>query len=513
MAATLFALPTVVTAQVPRMIHYQGRVVETTNGTPYSGTGYFKFALVDAGGATSYWSNDGTSVAGSEPTNSVPLKVSDGVYSVSLGKPTLSGMTMQIPPVIFQNTVVYLRLWFATNSAGPFALATPDRRIVSVGYAMNAATVVDGAIDATKLSTNAITADAITNGAVTTDKLADKAVTTGKLNDGSVTSTKLADDIYLGSSLSAGELQLSDGSSLEPGSVSTSITLDGAAGTVSASDALVVSKTQSLLGSSVTTTQAVLSAEADGGHLHLYDANQKEVASLGVSPVGGGKLKVYQEDGTSGASVIGDRVGGNSGGAIEVNNGDTQWRVYISGGPSGGAGEIRILDAVGTNGITLNGQDSGGNARITTQVLEITGGGDLSENFDVSAMSDSPEPGMVVCIDSNHPGRLKVSSKAYDPMVAGIMSGAGGIKPGLLMGQHGTMVNGKHPVALSGRVYCYADASNGAIHPGDLLTTSDVPGDAMKVTDHAKAQGAIIGKAMTGLSDGKGFVLVLVSLQ
>jgi hypothetical protein len=35
----------------------------------------------------------------------------------------------------------------------------------------------------------------------------------------------------------------------------------------------------------------------------------------------------------------------------------------------------------------------------------------------------------------------------------------------------------------------------------------------MKVTDHARAQGAILGKAMTGLKEGKGVVLVLVTLQ
>jgi hypothetical protein len=82
-----------------------------------------------------------------------------------------------------------------------------------------------------------------------------------------------------------------------------------------------------------------------------------------------------------------------------------------------------------------------------------------------------------------------------------------------LMGQQGTKADGKHPVALTGRVYCQADASNGAIQPGDLLTTSDTPGHAMKVTDHQRAQGAVIGKAMTALADGKGLVLVLVSLQ
>jgi hypothetical protein len=66
---------------------------------------------------------------------------------------------------------------------------------------------------------------------------------------------------------------------------------------------------------------------------------------------------------------------------------------------------------------------------------------------------------------------------------------------------------------LTGRVYCLVDASTGAIEPGDLITTSATPGYGMRVTDHARAQGAIIGKAMTGQASGKGLVLVLVSLQ
>jgi hypothetical protein len=75
------------------------------------------------------------------------------------------------------------------------------------------------------------------------------------------------------------------------------------------------------------------------------------------------------------------------------------------------------------------------------------------------------------------------------------------------------VLEGGQNVALSGRVYVQVDASNGAIEAGDLLTTSATPGCAMKVTDHARAQGAVIGKAMTGLAQGKGMVLVLVSLQ
>ena len=108
---------------------------------------------------------------------------------------------------------------------------------------------------------------------------------------------------------------------------------------------------------------------------------------------------------------------------------------------------------------------------------------------------------------------LQISNEPYDRKVAGIVSGAGGVRPGMLMGQSGSVADGEHPVALSGRVYCLVDASNGAVQPGDLLTTSSTPGHAMKVTDHSKAQGAVIGKAMTALQAGQGLVLVLVMPQ
>jgi hypothetical protein len=86
------------------------------------------------------------------------------------------------------------------------------------------------------------------------------------------------------------------------------------------------------------------------------------------------------------------------------------------------------------------------------------------------------------------------------------------VNTGLSLSQHGVM-EGDQPVALTGRVYVQADTSNGPIKPGDLLTTSVTPGLAMKVTDHARAQGATLGKAMTGPAKGRGLVLVLVSLQ
>ena len=154
-----------------------------------------------------------------------------------------------------------------------------------------------------------------------------------------------------------------------------------------------------------------------------------------------------------------------------------------------------------------------------TQTLQITGGADFAENFDVNVETTGSEAmtkveaGFVVSIDPSNPGKLQLSTRSYDRRVAGIISGAGGVKPGMMMSQEGTLADGQHPVALSGRVYCWVDASEGAIEVGDLLTTSSTPGYAMKAKDLAKAQGAIIGKAMTGLKSGKGLVLVLITLQ
>ncbi len=152
--------------------------------------------------------------------------------------------------------------------------------------------------------------------------------------------------------------------------------------------------------------------------------------------------------------------------------------------------------------------------RTRTHVLEITGGSDLSESFDVrSPEGQAVEPGMVVCIDPENAGKLVVSRSAYDATVAGIISGAGGVNTGMVMGQTDTIASGAHPVALTGRVWTRCDTANGPIKPGDLLTTAEEPGCAMRAADPVRAQGAIIGKAMTALDSGEGLVLVLVSLQ
>jgi hypothetical protein len=150
--------------------------------------------------------------------------------------------------------------------------------------------------------------------------------------------------------------------------------------------------------------------------------------------------------------------------------------------------------------------DVAGTARA--EVVEITGA-DLAERFRVN---DTVQPGLVVAIDPDHPGQLCLARGAYNRCVAGVVSGANGLSAGAVLGNLPGQENAP-AVALSGRVWVSCDATDRPIAPGDLLTTSDTPGHAMKATDHDAAQGAILGKAMTGLNEGRGMVLVLVSLQ
>jgi len=202
--------------------------------------------------------------------------------------------------------------------------------------------------------------------------------------------------------------------------------------------------------------------------------------------------------GASNAGVRGVSTAPNGNGVIATaNNGSAAYGIWATSA-SGLAG--RFDGAVQVNG------------NLSASVVQITGS-DFSERFEVRGEKTKVEPGMVVSIDPGNPGKLAVSTRAYDRRVVGILSGAGGVRAGMLMGQPGTLADGDQPVAISGRVYVWADASNGPIVAGDLLTTSKVPGHAMKVTNHGKAQGAILGKAMTGLSSGRGLVLVLVTLQ
>ena len=134
---------------------------------------------------------------------------------------------------------------------------------------------------------------------------------------------------------------------------------------------------------------------------------------------------------------------------------------------------------------------------------------DCAEDFNVSD-SELVEPGTVMVLGDED--MLRPSEHAYDKRVAGVISGACDYKPGIVLDKQPDQKN-RSPVALLGKVFCKVDASYGPIEVGDLLTTSNTPGHAMKAYDPLKAFGTVIGKALRSLPEGKGLIPILIALQ
>jgi hypothetical protein len=117
-----------------------------------------------------------------------------------------------------------------------------------------------------------------------------------------------------------------------------------------------------------------------------------------------------------------------------------------------------------------------------------------------------------LAIVADDAGRLCRCTEAYDRKVAGIVSGAGALKPGIVLGRDG-VAGRSRPIALAGRVNCQVDARYGPVEVGSLLTTSSTPGHAMRAVDERRAFGAVIGKALAPLAAGQALVPILVALQ
>lgn len=176
---------------VPYMMSYQGLI--TSGGENFDGTGYFKFALVNAAGDATYWSNDGTSFDGNEPTDAVELAVADGLFMVMLGDHSISNMEEDLTPYTFDyRDDAHLRIWFSEDNIA-FTQLLPDQPLGSVPYAMMAGRVPFGSIDANQLAGWSVTEQKIATGAVTSNKLANGSVTADKLAADSVTSAAIAD--------------------------------------------------------------------------------------------------------------------------------------------------------------------------------------------------------------------------------------------------------------------------------------------------------------------------------
>jgi hypothetical protein len=173
-----------------------------------------------------------------------------------------------------------------------------------------------------------------------------------------------------------------------------------------------------------------------------------------------------------------------------------------------GHGVVAISDHY--RGIEARGNPAGrfeGDVEVMGDIRLL--GGDCAEDFE-TAEAEDVEAGTVVVFDED--GRLKQSREPYDQRVAGVVSGAGGTRPAIILNRQAGVVKSLS-LALVGKVFCKVDAANCPITVGDLLTSSPTPGHAMKAVDQDQAFGSVIGKALRPLAEGRALLPILVALQ
>lgn len=158
-----------------------------------------------------------------------------------------------------------------------------------------------------------------------------------------------------------------------------------------------------------------------------------------------------------------------------------------------------------------------GSIAATGTIVGGVGSPDLAENISASSEIEAAD---VVVGDPGGGERVIRSQHPYQSSVLGVIS----TSPGFLTNAQAADFNAdvprdptQRPIALVGRVPVKVTLDGGPIQPGDLLTSSGVPGHAMRAAE--PWSGGILGVAMTSFTgkDGAGHDVasgrVLVFLQ
>lgn len=178
---------------------------------------------------------------------------------------------------------------------------------------------------------------------------------------------------------------------------------------------------------------------------------------------------------------------------------------------------VTSSDENNDNAILIDGGHNNENDfRVTNDGAAYADGGwngnaDFAELIETEDDPDAYEFGDVLVISEASDRAVALASEPYATTVIGVYSENPGFvgSPHVMDGQQ----EGEIPVAVVGIVPCKVSAENGAIHRGDLLTTSSTPGHAMLCEDPSACIGAIVGKALEPLEAGTGVIEILVTLQ
>ena len=249
-------------------------------------------------------------------------------------------------------------------------------------------------------------------------------------------------------------------------------------------------------------------AQGPDGDLVLYSAKLEDSATpKGTVHLDGGTARARLGGHSTSGSLLLFAAGANM-------SDERNATVLVDGakadcwiGGNGVNGDIMLFGANST-GADVRNADKASIRLDGAQGDIVLRNADCAEDFDVAA---PVAPGNVMVLGDG--GRLRRCDKAYDKAVVGVVSGAGRFKAALVLDRRDAASTDRQPIALMGKTYCRVDASKGAVAVGDLLTTSDVPGHAMVASDPSRAFGAILGKALEPLADGRQLIPILVTLQ
>lgn len=322
---------------------------------------------------TTYWSNDGTSDNGSEPTAAVNVGVNDGVFTVALGDTNLPNMT-PISTSLFSQPNLRLRIWFNDGVNG-FAALSPVQNLTPSPYALFANSASNAMAAST--ATTASTASAVGANAVNSVALQNNAVTASKIASGQV--VKSLNGLQDTVTLSAGN--------------NVTITPSGQTLTIAAAGS-----GWSLTGNSGTTPGVNFIGTSDNEpmefHVNGSRALRIEPNSSGAPNVIGGSAGNWVAPGTVGATISGggaDNFSGNvSSNSIAGNFGTIGggWQNLIQAGAyesTIGGGQLNTLEAyyctIGGgygNGVAGEGNAStiaGGYGNTNASTYATIGGG------------------------------------------------------------------------------------------------------------------------------------------
>ncbi len=275
----------------------------------------------------------------------------------------------------------------------------------------------------------------------------------------------------------------------------------GVAGTSTAGPGVIGESpgTNGVLGSSNTAAGVLARSDSAPG---LHALSNTGVGVLAESQSGEGVHASSHSEGAAAVAGIGLSSGPGVYGVSEKFDGVVG--IAKAEGRSGVAG-------ISDSGVGVYGK-GGHRAGLFIGDLEITGalhlgGADYAEELAVGSLPVAPGHCVVLAED----GCVAPCTADYDTRVAGVISGAGGLRPAIVLDPQPNGTGA--PLALMGKAFVYVDADRGPIRVGDMLTTSSTSGHAMAVSDTSRAFGAVIGKALTALPSGRGLVKALLSAR